>query len=395
MPFVRALVDGLAGALQRKPALLQVIVGPRQVGKTTAAQQLADRLGWPTVFAAADAPLPPGPEWVETQWRRARLEQPGPAGKVLLVLDEIQKVTGWSETVKRLWDEERRTQGPVLAVLLGSSALLVQKGITDSLAGRYFLHRCQHWSWDECRQAFGWDLDRWLFFGGYPGAAGLADDEAAWKRYVADSLVDAVLSRDVLALQTVTKPALLRHLFGLAAVYPAQILSYTKMLGQLQDAGNTTTLAGYLRLLETAFLASGLELFSQGQVRKRGSSPKLILWNNALINALSLRSRPETMADGALYGRLVENAVGAHLLCGLPSTEFAVTYWRDGPCEVDFVVSHGKRIWAIEVKSGRQGRLSGMTAFRKRYPKAETWLFGAEGVPLAEFFARPATDWFK
>jgi hypothetical protein len=389
------MVDGLAGALQRKPALLQVIVGPRQVGKTTAAQQLADRLGWPTVFAAADAPLPPGPEWVETQWRRARLAQPGPTGKVLLVLDEIQKVTGWSETVKRLWDEERRTQGPVLTVLLGSSALLVHKGVTDSLAGRYFLHRCQHWSWDECRQAFGWGLDRWLFFGGYPGAASLADDEAAWKRYVVDSLVDAVLSRDVLALQTVTKPALLRHLFGLAAVYPAQILSYTKMLGQLQDAGNTTTLAGYLRLLETAFLASGLELFSQGQGRKRGSSPKLILWNNALINALSLRSRHETMADGGLYGRLVENAVGAHLLCGLPSTEFAVTYWRDGPREVDFVVSHGKRIWAVEVKSGRQGRLSGMTAFRQRYPKAETWLFGAYGVPLAELFARPATDWFK
>jgi len=394
MPFRRVIVKELADSLERKPSLLQVIVGPRQVGKTTAAEQLADKLRWPTVFAAADAPLPPGPEWLETQWRLARLQKPGPAGKVLLVLDEVQKVTGWSETVKRLWDEERRTKGPVRAVLLGSSALLVHKGASESLAGRFFLHRCQHWSWDECHQAFGWDLEQWLFFGGYPGAAALAKDEAAWKRYVADSLIDVTLSRDVLAMQTITKPALLRHLFALAAAYPAQILSYNKMLGQLQDAGNTTTLAGYLRLLETAFLASGLELFSQGQVRKRGSSPKLILWNNALINALSLRSRGETVANGGLWGRLVENAVGAHLLCGLPSTDFGVTYWRDGAEEVDFVVTHGKRVWAVEVKSGRTGKLTGLASFQRRYPKAQAWLVGTGGVPLAEFFARSATDWF-
>jgi predicted AAA+ superfamily ATPase len=203
------------------------------------------------------------------------------------------------------------------------------------------------------------------------------------------------VSRDVLALQAISKPALLRHLFALAAVHPAQILSYTKMLGQLQDAGNTTTLAGYLRLLEKTFMVSGLELFSQGQVRKRGSSPKLILWNNALINALSLRSRREVTADGGLWGRLVENAVGAHLLCGLPPTEFGVSYWRDGPEEVDFVVSAGKRVWAIEVKSGRPGRMAGMTAFKKRYPRSEAWLIGGGGVPLDEFFARAATEWFR
>lgn len=393
--FCRAIVEELATALGRKPPLLHVIVGPRQVGKTTAAEQLIERLDWPSVYAAADSPLPPGPEWIETQWRLARLRNPGRAGKVLLVLDEVQKVAGWSETIKRLWDEERRTRGPVLAVLLGSSALLVQKGATESLAGRFFLHRCQHWTWGECRQAFGWDLEQWLFFGGYPGAAELAGNEAAWKRYVADSLIDVVLSRDVVALQTITKPALLRHLFALAAAHPAQMLSYNKMLGQLQDAGNTTTLAGYLRLLETAFMASGLELFSQGQIRKRGSSPKLLLWNNALINALSLRSRSEAMADGGHWGRLVENAVGAHLLIGLPPGEFAVTYWRDGAQEVDFVVTHGKRIWAVEVKSGRSGKLTGLATFLKRYPKAQSWLIGGGGVPLTEFFARPATDWFK
>jgi hypothetical protein len=364
------------------------------VGKTTAAEQLVEHLGWPTVFAAADTPLPPGPEWIETHWHRARMQKPGKAGTVLLVLDEVQKVTGWSEVVKRLWDEERRTGGPVRAVLLGSSALLVHKGATESLAGRFFLHRCQHWSFAECRQAFAWSLDTWLYFGGYPGSAPLVEDEAAWKRYVTDSLIEAVLARDVLLLQPITKPVLLRHLFALAATYPAQVLSYNKMLGQLQDAGNTTTLAGYLRLLEAAFLASGLELFSKGHVRKRGSSPKLLLWNNALVSALGLRTHKQAMADGAWWGRLVENAVGAHLLNGLPAANFGVTYWREGDREVDFVVSQGTQVWAIEVKSGRPGKLSGLEAFRQRYPKARVWLVGGGGVDLEEFFLRPATDWF-
>jgi predicted AAA+ superfamily ATPase len=311
-----------------------------------------------------------------------------------LVLDEVQKVQGWSEVVKRLWDEERRTRGPVLPIILGSSALLLQKGATDSLSGRLFLHRCLHWSWPECRTAFGWDLSRWLYFGGYPGAAALARDESAWKRYVVDSLIETVLARDVLQLQTINKPALLRHLFALAATFPAQLLSYNKMLGQLQDAGNTTTLARYLRLLETAFLVTGLEQFSKGQIRKRGSTPKLVLWNNALVNALGLRSRSDATADGAWWGRLVENAVGAHLLNGLQGPDWSVTYWRDGDSEVDFVVAHGTRVWAIEVKSGRPGKTGGLEAFRKRYPQSKVWLLGGGGLKLEEFFARPATDWF-
>lgn len=203
-----------------------------------------------------------------------------------------------------------------------------------------------------------------------------------------------MVSRDVLQLQTVNKPALLRHLFALSATFPAQILSYTKMRGQLQDAGNTTTLAHYLGLLEGAFLASGLELFSRGKVRQRGSSPKLILWNNALINATSLRSFAEARRDGSWWGRLVENAVGAHLLNELQGPQWSVTYWRDGIREVDFVVSHGNDVWAIEVKSGRSGRTGGIEAFRKAYPKARTWLFGADGVKLEEFFSRPARSWF-
>jgi predicted AAA+ superfamily ATPase len=395
MGFERALVGEIGNALRRMPPLLHVLIGARQVGKTTAAGQIERRLAWPTHFASADAPLPHPPEWIETQWRIARAKGSSSNERVLLILDEIQKVPGWSEVVKRLWDEEVRTGGKVRALLLGSSALLVQRGLSESLAGRFFLHRCTHWSWPECRDAFGWSLDQWIYFGGYPGAAPLIGDESVWKRYVADSLIETVLARDVLGMQAVSKPTLLRHLFALAAQYPAQILSYNKMLGQLQDAGNTVTLAGYLRLLETAFLASGLELYSKGQMRKRGSSPKLILWNNALVNAMGLKTFEQAFADGTWWGGLVENAVGAHLLNHLPGPAWSVTYWRQAQQEVDFVVSGGAKTWALEVKSGRYDKFTGLTAFRKCYPRSQAWLVGDHGISLSEFFSRPAQEWFQ
>ena len=394
MGFERSIVGEIAAAIGRKPPLLQVLVGPRQVGKSTAAAHIAAQLGWPTHSATADSATPHPAEWIETQWRVAQSKSVG-RSRVLLILDEIRKVPGWSEVVKRLWDEEKRNDGKVRPLLLGSSAVLVQRGLTESLAGRFFLHRCVHWPWDECREAFGWDLNRWIYFGGYPGAAAFADDQKAWKRYVTDSLIETVLARDVLQMQTVTKPALLRHLFGLAAQYPAQILSYNKMLGQLHDAGNTVTLAGYLRLLETAFLASGLELYSKGQVRKRGSSPKLILWNNALVNAMSLLTFEQAFSDTALWGRLVENAVGAHLLNHLQGAAWSVSYWRQGDEEVDFVVSHGTQTWAVEVKSGRGHRSSGLAAFRQRYPKSRPLLVGDTGIPLEDFFSNPPDKWFS
>ena len=166
------------------------------------------------------------------------------------------------------------------------------------------------------------------------------------------------------------------------------------MLGQLVDAGNTTTLAHYLDLLETAFLVSGLPLYSAGVPRKRAGSPKLILWNNALMNAFCGRRTAAARKDGAWWGRLVENAVGAHLLNGLHRASYRISYWRNGGEKVNFVVAHGSSVWAVEVKSGRPAKLSGLSAFRTRYPKAEALLVGSCGIPLAEFFARPAATWF-
>lgn len=392
MKYERALLSTIRTELSRPGPVIQVLIGPRQVGKTTIALQVKESIGIPTVYATADSPLPLDSAWIETQWRLAVAEAGPAGGPVLLILDEVQKVRGWSETLKFLWDNRPAT--PKMRVLiLGSSSLLMQEGLTESLAGRFFLHRCTHWGYPECRAAFGWSLEQWIYFGGYPGAVSFTEDESSWKRYIADSLIETVLARDVLQMSKITKPVLLRHLFALAATLPAQCVSYTKMLGQLQDAGNTTTLAHYLRLLASAFLASGLELFSQGKQRKRGSSPKLVLWNNALVNALSTRTYSESLGDKVWWGRLVENAVGAHLCNTLHSVEYTISYWREGNHEVDFVVARGRDILAIEVKSGRSGKAGGLDRFRTRYPKARALLVGGQGIPLETFFSRDAASW--
>ncbi len=386
MKYERPLVGTLRAVLTRPTPVIHVLIGARQVGKTTIALQIKDSLSFPVLYASADSPLPLDAAWIDTQWRRAVAESSG-RGPVLIILDELQKVKGWSEALKFAWDN-RAAKPEIRVLILGSSALLMQEGLTESLAGRFFLHRCTHWGFPECRKAFGWSLNQWLYFGGYPGAVPFADDETTWKRYITDSLIETVLARDVFQMARIAKPALLRHLFALAATLPAQSVSYTKMLGQLHDAGNTTTLAHYLRILESAFLLSGLELYSRGMQRKRGSSPKLVLWNNALVNALSTRTLNESLADPIWWGRLVENAVGAHLCNHLNSVEYSLTYWRVGDKEVDFVVSRGKDTWAIEVKSGRSVKTSGLERFRARYPRARSLLVGGPGIPIEEFLSK-------
>ena len=392
MKFERHLLTILRDELSRPTPVIHVLIGPRQVGKTTIALQIQKSIKLPTIYTTADSPVPLDFTWIETQWKRAVTESHASKSPVILILDELQKVKGWSETLKILWDS--RLTGPDIRVLiLGSSSLMMQEGLTESLAGRFFLHRCSHWNYTECKEAFGWNLEQWIFFGGYPGAASFINDEISWKRYITDALIEAVLARDVLQMSKIAKPVLLRHLFALAATLPAQCVSYTKMLGQLQDAGNTTTLAHYLKLLESAFLVSGLELFSRNKQRKRGSSPKLVLWNNALINALSTRTFETSIADSTWWGRLVENAVGACLCNSLNSIEYTITYWRKGNYEVDYIVARGADIRAIEVKSGAGKKLSGLASFQSQYPEARSLIVGGPGIPLEEFFSKDTAQW--
>jgi len=391
MHYQRRATQEILKQLHSAQNLLQVVIGPRQVGKTTAALQIRDVWQGGTWYASADDPLPPGPEWVVHHWQMARREKKQP---VLLILDEVQKVRGWSEAVKSLWDEERRQSSPCKVLLLGSSSLLLQKGLSESLSGRFFLHRFNHWSFKEVQEAFSLSLEEWLFFGGYPGALALRHELATWKAYVVDSLIETVLNKDIFQLQNIAKPALFRHLFLLAARYPAEILSYNKMLGQLHDAGNTTTLAHYLHLLSSAFLVTGLECYKLGERPKRGSSPKLIIRNNALVNALTNKKLEDVRTNPEHWGHLVENAVGAYLLNSLSRMSAPVYYWRSHGAEVDFVIQTAQTVWAIEVKSGRMRQPHGLEKFLALKKGAMPFIIGGSGMPLEDFFSRDPAEIF-
>jgi len=390
--YRRPVFDIVVRRLREPRRFIQVLAGPRQVGKTTLALQAVEALDRPAHYASADDPVGRDTAWIEAQWDLGRLAagRRGPGG--VLVLDEIQKIPGWSEVVKRLWDEDTRRRIPLRVLLLGSAPLLVQRGLTESLAGRFELIHVTHWSFSEMREAFGWDLDRYLYFGGYPGSAPLVREPRRWASYIRDSLIETTISRDVLLLTRVDKPALLRQLFRLACEYSGQVLSYTKMLGQLQDAGNTTTLAHYLELLAGAGLAVGLEKFSGSAVRRRGSSPKLLVLNTALITATSGLPFREARATPEVWGRLVESAVGAHLV----NAGLEVSWWRERNREVDFVVRRGRSGFPIEVTSGRRkGSLPGMDAFTRTFRTTRRLLVGGQGLPLEEFLAHPAETWLR
>lgn len=393
--FIRPQGATLARRLEEPRRFIQAVTGPRQVGKTTLVQQVIEASDRVARFASADEPTLRGPQWISQQWDAARMAA-ADAGKsgAVLVLDEIQKISGWSETVKRLWDEDTRARRPLRVVLLGSAPLLISRGLAESLAGRFEVLHLPHWSFAEMRDAFRWSLDQYVFYGGYPGAAPLIGEPARWSRYVVDALVETTLARDVLLLSRVDKPALLRRLFELSCRYSGQILSYTKMLGQLQDAGNSTTLAHYLELLAGAGMITGLQKYAGQAVRSRGSSPKLQVFNTALMSAGSGLNFAETAADPELWGRLVESSVGAHLANASAAGECDLYYWRDRNQEVDFVVKAGRRLVAIEVKSGRAPLAHpGIAAFTAAFKPKRSLLVGGDGIALEEFLLQPVAHW--
>jgi hypothetical protein len=394
-PYQREQARILADRLSEPRRFIQVVVGPRQVGKTTMLQQVLARQEGPAVSASADEPALKDRAWLAVQWERARSEAKD-QGSCVLVIDEVQKVPGWQETVKRLWDEDTASGVSVKVVVLGSTPVLLLHGASESLAGRFETIYVPHWSFDEIESAFEADLDQFVYFGGYPGAAALISDEDRWRRYVLDALVETAISRDVLLLQRIEKPALLRRLMSLGCEYSGSVLSYTKMLGQLQDAGNTVTLAHYLDLLSSAGMLSGLQKFSWQAIRRRGSSPKLQVHNNALLTAMAGRSFDEVRRDSETWGRWVESAVGAHLVNAAASGTVGLYWWRDGNKEVDFVVTKGTRVLAIEVKSGRRsGRLSGLEAFVERFDGSRPLLVGDDGIPLDDFLRQPVERWLS
>ncbi len=412
--FQRAQVATLVGRLAEPPRHIITLFGPRQSGKTTIVRQALRRIEQPGRYRTVDEPDPaprvgtprsrsagtsaqPRPKdaaWLVREWEAARAEAAGSRRGAVLVLDEIQNIPQWSSTVKGLWDADRWENRPLHVVVLGSSPLRMQSGLTESLAGRFTPIEVTHWSFSEMAEAFGLDLPSYLYFGGYPGAASMVRDQTLWRDHILKALVAPNIERDVLAMTRVDKPALLRQLFELGASCSGQILSYTKLLGQLQDAGNTTTLARYLDLLQDAGLMAGLPKYAS-RPHRRGSSPKLSMLNTALMTAGSGYSFEEARADRTFWGRIVESAVGAHLF-NTATSDIRLYYWRDGQHEVDFVMRRGPRLVAIEVKSGpRRASPNGLRTFETRFRPQRVLLVGEGGVPLNEFLAAPAGYWIE
>lgn len=368
--------------LQEPNSLIQVVVGARQVGKSTLVRQVLDDMAWPHIYETADAIPASDQGWIEQIWNRARVESAKTKTTFILTIDEIQKIHQWSETIKRLYDEDRINKRTFRVVLLGSSKLMIQQGLTESLAGRFELIRLSHWKYHEMREAFGFTPEQYAWFGAYPGAAEFISDEGRWKSYVRDSLIETAISKDILMLTRVDKPALLRRLFETGSQYSGQILSYTKIMGQLQDAGNTTTLAHYLHLLDHAELLCGLEKYAGGEARKKASSPKFQTYNAALVNSFDAGTFQQAMSNPVKWGRVVESAVGAHLLA-YQHEGFELSYWREGDYEVDFIIKHQNKIIALEVKTGKEKR-SGMNKFIAAFSPHRTYQTGQGGIPWQE-----------
>jgi predicted AAA+ superfamily ATPase len=381
--FTRALVLQLTARLQEPRRFIQIVIGPRQTGKTTAVTQSLDRLNCPQHFVSADDPNLVSAEWLRNVWVEARLL--AKKETAILVVDEIQKVGNWSSIVKLLWDEDTRLRIPLKVVLSGSSSLLLQKGLSESLMGRFEILYSPHWSFGECKTAFGYSLEEFLFFGGYPGAAALINEETRWARYIGTSIVEPTISQDILQMGEVRKPALFRSLFLLGSMYSAQELSFTKMLGQLQDSGNTVTLAHYLELLGKANMLTGLQNYSGSKIRVRKSSPRLMVYDTSLVTYADGANRRRLLDNTTDRGRLVESAVGAYLLARSQEEGFEVYWWRQRNQEVDFVLSKGSRLTAIEVKSGRIKNTGGSIAFKKLYPEALALIVGSTNLSLEDF----------
>lgn len=395
MEFQRHQTTILGARLAEPRRFIQVLLGPRQVGKTTSLRQALAASGLPHHYATADTATLESTAWLAEQWTTAREMSDAESRPVILALDEVQKVGNWSSWAKRLWDEDTARGRDIRVVLTGSSPLLMQQGLSESLAGRFEVIRYTHWLWPECRDAFGWDLDTFVFYGGYPGAASLLPDHERWRSYVLDSIVETTVSRDILLMTRVDKPALLRRLFNLACEYVGRELTYEKMVGALADAGNTTTVAHYLDLLGAAGLVSGLQKYAGDAARRRRSTPKFVVHNTALSSAVGGLSFEQARNDPAMWGRLVEACVGAHLIAGVEAGRGSLYYWRNRVAgtdvEVDYVFRDGGTT-AIEVKSGRTGTShTGLIEFKKTFgEETSTVLVGPGGLPLDEFLSTPA-----
>lgn len=386
--IIRSQSNDLIMHLQEPRRTIQVVAGPRQVGKTTLVKQVLQQLSTPSRFFNADGVEPDDKDWIAARWEEVRaLMHFNQYQEIVLVIDEVHKINNWSEQVKREWDADTFNDVNIKVVLLGSSRLLLKKGLTESLAGRFEILSMTHWSFQEMQEAFGWDINQYVYFGGYPGSAPYVNNEARWRKYMRESIIAPAIEKDVLQTTYIYKPALMHQLFHLGCAYSGELLSYNKMLGLLQDAGNATTLVNYLEVLGESKLLTGLPKYVMDASRKYRTIPKLQVYNNALLTALTEGvSYEKVFTDPQLWGRWVESAVGCYLLDKADELDCDLFYWREDNEEVDFVLRRADKLLAIEVKSGKRQSNSGLSAFRQMYNPQHSLVVGGQALPLEDLF---------
>lgn len=374
---------------------IQVLAGPRQVGKSTLIDQVLAECQIPHYLYNADGVDENDTDWIRRIWETTRtLMDTRQQTEAVLVIDEIHKIKRWSEIVKREWDADTRSKRQLKLFILGSSRLMLRKGLTESLAGRFELIRLGHWTLQEMEDAFGWTLDNWIYYGGYPGSASLIKDMRRWKKYIKESLVASSIEKDIILTSNIYKPALMKQLFELGCTYSAELLSLTKALGQLQDAGNVTTLSSYLEILNQCNLLAGLQKYANDEARRYQSIPKYQVYNNALLTAFKGTSYEKDRIDPQIWGRWIESAVGAYLLGGAEEGGYSVYYWRERSDEVDFIIVRQGEVMALEVKSGRRGMNSGIPKFNDLFHPKHSLVIGTDGIPFEEFFRMRIEDLF-
>lgn len=365
---------------------IQVVAGPRQVGKSTLVKQVLSTLTIPYTLELADGIGEIGGEWISSVWESVRQQMQFRGEKEhLLVIDEIHKIDNWSEIVKREWDSDTFADRNIKVVILGSSRLLLKKGLTESLMGRFELIRMPHWNYREMHDAFGWDINQYIYFGGYPGGATLIGNEHRWRGYVTDAIIGPSIEKDVILTSTIYKPALMRNLFELGCTYSGEELSLNKVLGQLQDGGNVTTLSNYLTILNECYLLGGLQKYASDKARKYNSVPKFQVYNSALLSALNGKSYEQAFTDSKQWGRWVETAVGAYLINNADLIGYRLFYWREASNEVDYILDRQGETVAIEVKSGHRTTNKGLPLFRERFSPRHAIIVGSGGIPVEEF----------
>ena len=377
---------------------MQIVMGPRQVGKSTLVGQFTEGVSVPFDFFAADGVNRFDSSWIPNKWQQVRMRMDIHSEQEhILIIDEVQKIRGWSEQVKKEWDEDSRSHRNLKVILLGSPRLLLQKGLEESLEGRFETIKMGYWDWQEMHEAFGFSMDEYVYFGGFPGLAPDIQDEDRWRNLMEDSIISPILIRDILEIEEIRNPALLRQVFELACIESAKELSLTKMQGTM-NSGTVPTIKNYLDILNKSMIVQPLQNYSPSRVKEKQSVPKMQVFNNAFRNRFGTFSFDEARVDPAEWGRLVESAVGAHLANRAMTDDYELFYWRnERRQECDYVLRKGQALVAIEVKSGSVDKTVGFEKFKEQFADNVTAAFivGPHALPLDDFFIMDLKSLFK